>query len=210
MIVLFLSKFEFEHVLFYEVIILIEWVKSNGVKLSIGIVSLLIIVNLVLKKEETPVTFEIQEQVYEIEETEYIYVDLKGFVKNPGVYKLEKGSRVFQVIAKAGGYIENADKNALNLSKKLYDQEVIYIPNDMEEYPLITEVIEDESKGIIDINRASKSLLQTLPGVGPSTAQSIIDYRNEIGEFETIEDIMKVSGIGESTFEEIKESITIN
>ncbi len=188
---------------------MIEFIKVHALKFSIGIVILLVIISFTTKSTPTPQTFTYSDKEISVNEVEYIYVDLKGYVQNPGVYKLEKGSRVFQVINMAGGYIDDADKEAVNLSKKIYDQEVIYIPSINEEYPLITEVIEDTTN-IININLASLSQLESLPGIGPSTAQAIIDYRNEIGEFEQIEDIMNVSGIGESTYSKIEEYISIN
>lgn len=139
----------------------------------------------------------------------YIYIDIKGQILNPGVYKITKDSRLFQLLSLAGGITSNADTLAINLSLKLYDQQVIYIPSFEDDYPLIVDVIDDNIPSIININSASKDLLDTLPGVGPSTAQSIIDYRTSTGSFESIEDIMNVTGIGEATFNEIKDLITI-
>lgn len=138
----------------------------------------------------------------------YIYIDLKGAVQNPGVYKLEKNSRLFQVIQLAGGLTVDADDNAINMSIILADQDVVYIPTIGEEFPNITIVDDSDIGGIININTATFESLQTLPGIGPSTAQKIIDYRTEYGLFNTIEDIQNVSGIGESTYNEIKDFIT--
>ncbi len=141
------------------------------------------------------------------EEVKYIYVDIKGQVMNPGVYKVEETSRLFQVIGLAGGITSDADTLAYNLSMKLRDEQVIYIPSINEEYPMITEIVENETNGIININTASLEQLDTLPGIGPSTAQSIIDYREENGDFDNIDNLIEVPGIGEATLNEIREFI---
>lgn len=138
----------------------------------------------------------------------YIYVDIKGEIKNPGVYKLEIGSRVFQLVSMAGGYKEDADTNTLNLSKFLKDEQVIYIPSFMEQYPIIKgDDSNTEGETKIDINNAPMAMLETLPGVGPSTAKAIIDYIEENSYFNSIEEIKNVPGIGDSTFEAIKDLI---
>ncbi len=150
----------------------------------------------------------VKNDVIEVE-IEYIYVDIKGEVSNPGVYKLEKNTRLFQLINKAGGLKEDADQFAVNLSLLLTDEQVIYIPNVSEEIPRIDTIITDEGNDLININIATLSELETLPGIGPSTAQSIIDYREDTTQFMSIEEIMDVPGIGESTFNEIKNLITV-
>ena len=129
-----------------------------------------------------------------------MYIDIKGHVKNPGVYKVLVNYRLFQLLKLAGGTTSKADTLAINLSLKLHDQQVVYIPSYEDNYPIISEVVDDPSQGVININSASLQLLDTLPGIGPSTAQSIIDYRTEVGFFESVEDIMNVTGIGESTY----------
>ncbi|MCK5761271.1 MAG: SLBB domain-containing protein [Candidatus Izimaplasma sp.] len=89
------------------------------------------------------------------EKVKYIYVDIKGEVMNPGVYKVKDCSRLFQLISLAGGITGDADIMAFNLSLKLRDEQVIYIPSISEEYPMITEIIENDISGIININTAS-------------------------------------------------------
>jgi len=174
----------------------------------IGLFLLIIIVSfLSIDSDDNPM-FEPFSTETIVEETKYIYVDIKGEVLNPGVYKVDENTRLFQVISLAGGVSSSADTLAFNLSIRLYDQQVVYIPSINDEYPLITEVIEFEQSIVININRASIELLDTLPGIGPSTAQSIIDYREEYGYFEDIEDLINVPGIGEVTMNEIREFIT--
>lgn len=171
-------------------------------------ISVLIILS--LKKEDTQDSlFSGQPIINDVIENVYIYVDIKGEVKNPGVYKLEKGSRVFQLVNSAGGYKDSADHNALNLSKILRDEEVIYIPNLSEEFPTYQEY-SDKVSLKININNAPKELLDTLPGIGPSTAQAIVDYIEENTYFNTIEEIMNVPGIGENTFDKFKDLITVD
>lgn len=176
-----------------------------------GVIGIVIIVLLLIPKE-TPIVdgtsgATVEEQV---EEMKYIFVDLKGEIKNPGVYKLESNARLFQVISLAGGLTEEADSLGINMSILLKDQMSVYVPSIHDHVPIVVTPIDEDPNGhLIDINRAGAILLQTLPGIGPSTAQNIIDYRDEFGYFDVIEDIMNVPNIGESTFENIKEFIII-
>ena len=175
----------------------------------IGIIVVILIIFVVLSfdSNEDDLIFNPILDHDEVEEVKYIYVDIKGQVMNPGVYKVEEASRLFQVIGLAGGVTSDADILAFNLSMKLRDEQVIYIPSINDEYPMITVIIENETNGIININTASLELLDTLPGIGPSTAQSIIDYREEYGDFTNVDDLMEVPGIGETTLNEIREFI---
>lgn len=183
--------------------------KQYGKYIGIGVVLLILIIGSIVKKPvETPEIYVPVAESEQIVETTYIYVDLKGAVQNPGVYKVERSARLFQIVSMAGGLREDADQNAINLSMILADQDVVYVPTLDEEYPNISIPTDPTNPSVININSATLEQLETLPGIGPSTAQKIIDYRQENGLFETIEDIMNVSGIGESTFEEIKDSIT--
>jgi len=176
-----------------------------------GVIGIVIVVLLLLPRE-TPVVDDtsgptVEEQV---ELMKYIFVDLKGEIKNPGVYKLESDARLFQVISLAGGLTEEADPLGINMSILLKDQMRVYVPSIHEQVPMVvTPIDEDPDDLLIDINQAGLLLLETLPGIGPSTAQNIIDYRDEFGYFDVIEDIMNVPNIGESTFENIKEFIII-
>jgi len=174
---------------------------------AIGVIILCIVIIINLNESENEMVFEpiISNEI--IEEVKFIYIDLKGEVKNPGVYKVEDSSRLFQVISLAGWTTMDADVLAFNLSLRLRDEQVIYIPSIYDEYPMITEIIENAEDGIVNINTASMQELDTLPGIGPSTAQSIIDYRNENGDFSNIDDLISVPGIGEATLNEIREFI---
>ncbi|MDI6860883.1 MAG: helix-hairpin-helix domain-containing protein [Caldisericia bacterium] len=150
-----------------------------------------------------------------VETKEKIYVQISGEIKYPGVYEMENGDRVFQLVEKAGGLTENADLNSINLSKKLIDGEKIIIfskksINENETSISQSGTVSSQSKSnLININTASKEELESLPGIGPTLAQKIIDYRETNGYFQTIEDIKKVSGIGDKKFEAIKNLITV-
>lgn len=144
-----------------------------------------------------------EESTEHTEDTEQIYVYVCGAVNQEGVYELPSGSRVYEAIEDAGGFREDADKSTVNQAEVLEDEERVYVP-------VIGEAVQEAANqdGKININRASKEELMTLPGVGASRAESIIQYREEHGAFRQIEDIMQVSGIKEGLFEKIKDRIT--
>lgn len=142
------------------------------------------------------------------EEEEEITIHIVGEVKYPGIVILKTGQRIIDAIDAAGGETEEADLNKINLAQLLSDGDKIYIPSinddETEEYQ---DTINKSSK--ININTATLEELTSLPGVGESTAQRIIDYRKQNGKFKTIEDLKNVSGIGESKFSNFKEKITV-
>ncbi len=197
-----------------------------------------------------------------------IHVDIKGAVKTPGVYEVENGAIINDIITLAGGFKENAYQEGINLSKKVEDEMVIYIYTEEEmskseenidpsleasnhkteasdklttcdtksynindciekqESMIITEhnpnletsensgeeptyQEEEEESTLININTASKSELTELSGIGEVKAQAIIDYRNTSGNFKSIEELLNVKGIGDATFEKIKDFITV-
>lgn len=143
------------------------------------------------------------------EDTSKIGVYVTGAVKNPGVYYLDKNSRIYQLLDICGGVQENADISKINLALKLNDSDKIDIPikkEDINESDEFKETIEENNK--ININEAGVEELKTLSGIGESTAKKIIDYRSK-NKFESIEDIMNVPGIGESKFNNIKDDICV-
>lgn len=149
-----------------------------------------------------------------------IAVHVIGAVPRPGLYKFSEGARVQDAIDAAGGMLAEGNADALNLAALLEDGQQLDIPykdgsepiNDTSTFDLpssATDTSTDNSdEDLVNINSASSDELEALPGIGPTTAQKIIDYRNENGPFSTIEDIMNVSGIGPATFDEIKDLIT--
>jgi len=134
-----------------------------------------------------------------------IQVFISGSVKNPGIYLLEKNSRLSDLVEKAGGFT-TSNINEYNLASKLYDGQHVQIGNVVETTQRVTPL--ENTK--ININEADIDSLCTLPGIGPSKAAEIILYRERNGFYEKIEDILNVPGIGETTFSQIKDLIEIN
>ena len=140
-----------------------------------------------------------------------ITVYVSGKVNQEGLYTLPSGSRVNDAIQAAGGFSADANSGGLNLAEILEDGEQIDVPE------LITPAVTggkspgqlNPSLVLVDINTASLEQLDTLPDIGPITAQDIIDYRNANGPFAKIEDIMDVPGIGQAKFDTIKDLITV-
>lgn len=176
-------------------------------------------------KEETKELESIPEEKY--------YVDIKGYVKKPGVYEVSKTSIVNDCLKLAGGLLKNADTTTINLSKPVSAAMVIYVPKKNEVVKSTTDktttttteipnnaAIPDNSNTSsdtssatlnlkINLNTASKEELTKLSGIGEAKAQDIIDYRNTNGSFKTIEEIKNISGIGDALFAKIKDNITI-
>lgn len=157
-----------------------------------------------------------------------IVVYVAGAVKNEGIYELDENSRIADCIEKAGGLTDDANIKDINLAYVLEDGMKIYIPknnekNDVKDDTSIYVSKENGDTGTntstskntniqsskININTATQTELETLPGIGPSTAAKIINYRNENGKFTNIEDIKKVRGIGDSKYAQIKDLIKV-
>ena len=164
-----------------------------------------------------------------------VYVDIKGAVKKPGVYKINSDKKIIDVITIAGGLMENANTDNINLSKKVTDEMVIIIYTDEEVknsniVDTVIKVIDKECvcpniqndgcinteindsitnvNNIININTATLEELMSINGLGEAKAKAIIKYREENGYFKIIDDLLNVSGIVEALFEKIKEYIT--
>lgn len=164
-----------------------------------------------------------------------INVDIKGAVVNPGVKQMEVGDNVNDLIEKSGGLLDDADTSTINLSKELTNEMVVVIYtkdeiNEMKSGSTSVKIIDKEctcpviendgcsdlpnfieienNANKISLNNASKEELMTLTGIGGTKADAIIEYRNS-KRFETIEEITKVKGIGQSTFEKIKDNLTV-
>lgn len=185
------------------------------IAIPILIIILLAIIKLVIvSKNDVKVSARNDEviDVLEDEIDEYYYVDIKGCVKYPGVYKMAKGTRVKDVIELAGGLNEDSDTTNINLAKKVEDEMVIYINSISDNNSSNVSNNFNNSNynnGLININKATIDELMTLSGIGEAKAKSIITYRENNGNFETIEDITKVSGIGQALYEKIKDYITV-
>ena len=139
-----------------------------------------------------------------------IYVHICGAVINPGVYQVPAGTRVYQALELAGGSSDDAYLSGINLADKLADGQKVYIPSEGENAEGILSIDSGDVQSVmININTASEAELMTLPGIGQSRAKDIINYRVKNGLFESIDDIMKVSGIKEAAFEKIKDLIKV-
>lgn len=145
-----------------------------------------------------------------------IAVDIKGEVKKPGVYYVNDGSIILDLINEAGGTTNKANLDLINRAEKLKENECIVIPSvdDInKDVGVATNSLTNSSSkkddGKVNINTADADELNKLNGVGPSKANAIIKYREENGLFKSVEDIKNVSGFGEATFEKIKDSISI-
>lgn len=137
-----------------------------------------------------------------------LYVYVCGFVEEPGVYTLEEDSRVVAAIEAAGGFREEAATEAVNLAAPVTDGMQIVIPS-LEEAIAAQVSEERQQAGLVNLNTATAAELCTLRGIGEAKAEAILAYRTEIGNFTSIEQIKNVTGIGESLFNKIKESIYI-
>ena len=143
-----------------------------------------------------------------------IRVHVSGAVRQPDVYELPVGSIVKDAIGAAGGPTDDADLDCINLAVELRDQQQVHVPRQGKGStppPVSGGALEGGgAPGTpIDINKATAAELETLPGIGPSTAQKIVAYREANGPFQTVEDIKNVPGIGEGKFEGIKDLITV-
>ena len=165
--------------------------------------------------EQQPVEA-VAEVVEEVPQSKQVIVDVKGAVKYPGVYELTDTDRVVDAITLAGGYMDGANATLINHAQKLQDEMVIYIPLQGEEPALAIQPFSgggtssaqaDSSK--VNINIADETQLTTLPGIGPAKAKAIIAHRDEQGKFQSIEALKDVTGIGDKTFEQLKDLIDI-
>lgn len=164
------------------------------------------------QKKETVQLEEVTEKEDATEEEEVseniqvVYVC--GAVRKPGVYRLPAGSRIYEAIEMAGGMTEKADKAALNQAEKIKDEAQICVPEKAAEGEAAQER-QTKDDGKINLNTATEEELMTLTGIGQSKAKSIIQYREEKGRFQSIEEIMEIEGIKSGVFNKIKEQIVV-
>lgn len=164
--------------------------------------------------EDTPAQADaISDRTEEADTGKEIYVQINGAVKYPGVYKVQDGARIFDVVELAGGMTEEAAPEAVNQALPIEDGQMITICT-QEEWKLmqaeeIQTAAEQADDGLVDINTADAAELCTLPGVGQARAESILAYRQEHGSFQTVEEIKQVSGIKDGLYMKIKDKIKI-
>lgn len=171
-----------------------------------------------LIEAETPQPSETPTTIIETEtEPQTILIEIKGQVASPGVFEMHSDARLHEAIKLAGGLLPDADELTLNLAMKLADEMSIYVPKvgETEAAPaVITQAPgsgeSQSSNGTININAADEAELIALPGIGPSKAAAIIAHREEHGPFTAIEGLKDVTGIGDKTFESLKDMISVN
>lgn len=152
-------------------------------------------------------------------ESAVLTVHVVGAVANPGVYQVPAGSRVVDAVSKAGGLAEDADQRGCNMARAVSDGEQISIPSTADDAPASAPVSSAQaqqsqqsgsaSSGLVNINTATQADLETLSGIGPSTAKKIVEDRAANGPFASKEDLKRVSGIGDKKYEAIQASITV-
>jgi competence protein ComEA len=153
------------------------------------------------------------------EKAETVVVQISGEVKSPDVYELDEGSRLKDLVDKAGGFTEDAYTDNLNLAERLEDEKkyVVYSSvKDIDKIEALEQNIPKETENadngnkLININTADAQTLKQLDGIGDTLAERIIEYRNSCGDFSSIDEIREVEGIGEGIYNEIKDGITID
>lgn len=140
--------------------------------------------------------------VAKVEEEQKITVFVTGAVKKPGVYELPSGSHVYEAVEAAGNVLPYGDAESVNMSQTLEDGTHVSIK-------LNPDQVNPAAAGLVNINMSDVKELETLPGVGESTAQKIVDYRKEHGSFTSIEQLKEISGIGEAKFKKMADKVTL-
>ncbi|MFE5408818.1 helix-hairpin-helix domain-containing protein [Microbacterium sp. NPDC056569] len=140
-----------------------------------------------------------------------LYVHVSGAVRTPGLYVLPTGSRVVDAVAAAGGFADDADRDAVNLARTLGDGEQLPIPREGEAPPPADPgaAAAGTSSGLVDLNTADATLLETLPRIGPALAERIIAWRDDNGGFTSIEDLLAVPGIGDKMLASLRDLVTV-
>lgn len=156
-----------------------------------------------------------------------IVVDIKGNIKKPGIYTMKTGMRISQVIDLAEGFLSNADQKQINLAQKVTDEMVIYVPakGEVKENKVAGTTDHDSSimgagsttgtqdksnnESTVNLNTATKEQLQGLTGIGPKKAEQILQYREEHQSFKTTDELKEVGGIGDKTYESLKDSLAV-
>ena len=143
---------------------------------------------------------------------EELIVDVAGKVRRPGIVTLPPGSRVFDALKGAGGARPGVDLTSLNLARVLVDGEQLLVglsPAVVPPSPGSTASAGPSATGLVNLNTADQVTLETLPGVGPVTAQAILDWRADNGAFTSVDELLEVDGIGEVTLDELRDLVTV-
>lgn len=146
-----------------------------------------------------------------------LFVHVLGAVHNPGLFQLHDGARVVDAVAAAGGFTEDAEQAGVNLARRVADGEQLVVPRIGENPPVVAQDAggapaaggSAASGAKININTATTEQLEVLPRVGPALAKRIVDWRTANGRFSTVDDLMSVTGIGQKTFDGLKDQVTV-
>jgi competence protein ComEA len=172
-----------------------------------GVVAVASLVLVAVNRPETPTgefSVSTDETVSEVIE-QYLYVHVVGEVVSPGMYQLPIGARLVDAVFAAGGLTEDADNASVNLARELTDGEQIIVFSVSQE----GEATGTTASGLVSLNRAGDKELEELPGIGPALAGRIIAWREANGGFKSVEDLLKVSGIGESLLSGVIDLVTL-
>lgn len=205
-----------------------DWIKENKFYVIAGIAAVLFFLYASLDGKEGDLTevnqgalakvSDVETNMDEKTETKAVereeiimMADIKGAVVKPGVYEVREGGRVVDLIELAGGLAEDADTAAINFAMYVQDEMALYVPRIGENMnaALHGQVGEAAGKETVNLNSADSSELQTLPGIGPAKAEAIIEYRESNGPFKSIEGLKEISGIGDKTYEKLKDLISL-
>jgi competence protein ComEA len=185
---------------------------TTNQKRSLAIIGLLVLATstFFIVKTSTPSEAIVAPLTVEVALSEII-IDVEGEVENPGVYHLPTGSRVFEAIKAAGGVTANADASDLNQARLLSDGEQIYLfaKSPQQAGKKSTTKIKPKESSLVLLNRASAKEFEALDGIGPVLASRIISYRKSNGPFATVEDLLKVPGIGAGTLSKFKNKLRV-
>lgn len=166
------------------------------------------------KDSETSTSTELATEDSEV--SSQLMVDVKGAVAKPGLYRLDSGSRVNDAVEVAGGFTSQADQKSVNLAQKLTDEAVVYVASQGENISVVASTTassaispNDSQSSLVNLNTATEADLQTISGIGAKRAADIIAYREANGGFKSVDDLNKVSGIGDKTMETIRPYVTV-
>ncbi|MFI8632102.1 ComEA family DNA-binding protein [Microbacterium sp. NPDC077663] len=138
-----------------------------------------------------------------------VYVHVSGEVADPGLYRLDQGARVVDAVAAAGGFTDQASREAVNLARPVSDGEQLVVPAEGAEGTDAAASAAPEGDGRVNLNTADLAALDTLPRVGPAIAQRILDWRETNGRFTSVDDLMAVPGIGEKMLASLRDLVTV-
>jgi competence protein ComEA len=186
----------------------LEFVSKYKSYIIIVIILITSCISLILENNKNTNSFSINDNEL-VKKEELIAIYITGEVNNPGVYYIEEGMRLNDIVELCGGFKDTADLSEINLAEKLNDSDKIFIPKIVSDNYEETNLEENnDDSGKVNINTANKTQLKELDGIGDTLADNIIKYRNN-SKFKSIEDILNVDGIGQAKYEKIKEYICI-